>query len=371
MADTPLAHILFISPLETYSNSPQPNTTILSVPLPSLRSAFTVPKSISLPLCPITVHGLLAADLALDTSTIRAPWRAVLPTFSDFQSSMPLLWPTSLQSLLPPTATTLLNNQKKKLAADWSTVSSAFPDLSYDNYVYAWLLVNTRTFYFLSASKKPGYTHPTNRDDCMALQPFADYFNHTSSSSPSGTSTECVVSFTATGYTFTTPSFCTIEKGTEIFITYGDHSNDFLLAEYGFILADGENEWDEISLDPYILPLFSASQKEKLDEMGFLGNYALDRREVCYRTQVSLRILFLPLKKWQRFANGADYGEQDQKDVDHLLLEVLKRYQNDATRTIKKIGGLKEGLPSQRDTLSKRWKQLHLLLQTAIDRIQS
>jgi hypothetical protein len=205
----------------------------------------------------------------------------------------------------------------------------------------------------------------------MALQPFADYFNHTSSSfPPSGSSTECVVSFTATGYTFTTPSFCTIEKGTEIFISYGDHSNDFLLTEYGFIIADGENEWDEISLDPYILPLFSASQKEKLDEVGFLGNYALDQREVCYRTQVALRILCLPLRKWQRFANGADYGEQDQKDVDHLLLEVLEMYQKDITKTIKEIRGVKEGLSSQRETLSKRWKQLSLLLQTAIDRIQ-
>jgi hypothetical protein len=116
--------------------------------------------------------------------------------------------------------------------------------------------------------------------------------------------------------------------------------------------------------------LFSASQKEKLDEVGFLGNYALDQREVCYRTQVALRILCLPLRKWQRFANGADYGEQDQKDVDHLLLEVLEMYQKDITKTIKEIRGVKEGLSSQRETLSKRWKQLSLLLQTAIDRIQ-
>ena len=182
----------------------------------------------------------------MDTSEGRALWRAVLPTKEDFEESMPLMWHPLLQTLLPPASLSLLENQKKKLSLDWTTVSTAFPTLSYDHYLYNWLIVNTRTFYF--TSRKIKTKNPLNRDDCMALIPFADYFNHADVGS--------VVTFSPSGY-----KICTdrqIEKGEEIYISYGNHSNDFLLAEYGFILD--ENKWDEISLDELILPLFLKSR---------------------------------------------------------------------------------------------------------------
>jgi hypothetical protein len=40
------------------------------------------------------------------------------------------------------------------------------------------------------------------------------------------------------------------------------------------------NKWDEISLDKFILPMFSDQQKAKLEEMGFLGKYVLDGKGV-------------------------------------------------------------------------------------------
>jgi hypothetical protein len=214
---------------------------------------------------------------------------------------MPLLYTPSLQSLLPPAALALLTNQKTKLATDWAAVSKAFPDLQYKTYLHNWLIVNTRTFYFVSPKTKPKNV-PKNRDDCMALNPFADYFNHTSPNAPTccnvcSTSTSPLspltpislkqdiyhklthsqVAFTAAGYTITTRPHPTptIPAGSEIHISYGNHSNDFLLAEYGFIMS--ENEHDLISLDDLLLPLFSASQKAPLEEKGFLGNYVLDQ----------------------------------------------------------------------------------------------
>lgn len=191
----------------------------------------------------------------------------------------------------------------------------------------------------------------------MALNPFADYFNHTDDQG-------CEVTFGPNGYAITTDK--PIKKGEEIYISYGNHSNDFLLAEYGFILE--ENKWDEICLDSYILPLLSEIQKKTLKDAGFLGKYVLDKETVCYRTQVALRLLCLPLKDWRRFLNGHDDGK-DQSAVDQLLLKILRPYSKTVEETIKSLAVLDCGLASQRETLSRRWRQIHLILRSAIARI--
>ena len=77
----------------------------------------------------------------------------------------------------------LLNLQKKKLERDYSFVHDAFPEISRQDYTYNWLLVNTRTFYHLltADTRKKGRQRrlpPVARDDCMALCPLADCFNH-------------------------------------------------------------------------------------------------------------------------------------------------------------------------------------------------
>ncbi|KAK0127103.1 hypothetical protein ONS96_006661 [Cadophora gregata f. sp. sojae] len=342
------------------------NEVLLNVPLSALRTANTVPKDILRALPKTTVHNLLAADLTLDSSALRAPWHAVLPTQDTFENSMPLLWPTSLQELLPPQAAKLLSNQQSKLKQDWALTSAAFPTITYETYLHSWLVINTRTFYFVSPApkvkSKPGPT-PKNRDDCLALNPFADYFNHTSSPSA------CEVGFSVDGYTVT--SSVPIKKGEEIYISYGHHSNDFLLTEYGFILAGDANKWDEVDLDAYVLGLLNADKKEILKEEGFLGNYVLDQETVCYRTQVALRLACLPIGKWRSFVSGLDDGEKDQSKVDQVLLKLLQKHQNDVLEKMRSVRKLDEGKPDQRDTLEKRWQQIGALLQRAIDRIQS
>jgi hypothetical protein len=280
---------------------------------------------------------------------------------------MPLLWNPTLQSLLPTTAHKLLLNQQRKLKVDWSAVSAALPNIKYEDYVYRWLLINTRTFYFLSPLPAHQKLHPKNRDDCMAQSPFSDYFNHTSSPSA------CSVTFSSSGYTITTPA--KIKKGEEVYISYGNHSNDFLLTEYGFILPEegGGNQWDEIPLDAFILPLFSAKQKERLEERRFLGKYILDRKDVCYRTQVALRILVLPIRKWERFVDGLEDMEDEQGAVDRVLGKVLKNLKIEVQGKMELVEGLKEdvGMKCQRDMLRRRWMQIEGLIQAALVRIQS
>lgn len=333
-------------------------STLLTVPMTIIRTAATVPKSISKSIGPISVHGLLAADLAMDNSATTAPWRAVMPTRQDFKESMPLMWDPNLQALLPLTSKTLLENQKRKLSKDWASTYKCFPDLVYEDYLYHWLVVNTRTFHYTSSSRQS--KKPSNPDDCMALNPFADYFNHTDSQG-------CEVSFGPDGYKIHTAH--TIEQGDEIYISYGSHSNDFLLAEYGFILS--ENKWDETSLDSCILPLFSKQQKQQLDEVGFLGKYTLDKETTCHRTQVALRLLCLSGKRWQRFVGGQDDGEKEQPAVDACLAQILDGYLDHVEEKMERLTMLDSGLDSQRTALSNRWKQIHYLLKSTIERIRS
>ena len=70
--------------------------------------------------------------------------------------------------------TGLLYKQEEKLKKDWKTVRGVFPDADIETYTHYWLIVNTRTFYFMP----PGVKNAPPQADRMALCPFADYFNH-------------------------------------------------------------------------------------------------------------------------------------------------------------------------------------------------
>jgi hypothetical protein len=146
-----------------------------------------------------------------------------------------------------------------------------------------------------------------------------------------------------------------------MYISYGSHSNDFLLAEYGFILD--KNRWDEVSLDPFILPMLSVKQKQVLDDAGFLGKYVLDSDAVCYRTQVALRLLCLPQKKWQRFVHGLDDGEKDQVAVDRLVTKVIQSYLDHVDERVEMIKKVDSDYSAQGRTLIHRWMQTRLVLE--------
>lgn len=159
----------------------------------------------------VSVHGILAAFLThgdADDLEKYALWRRTWPTRRDFKESMPIMWPESLQGLksdgdassstqtnfLPPsisgrwntvrtegdrhdyetTHQNLLAQQQNRLRTAWDTVVAVFPDMDWEAFSYHWLIVNTRSFYYLM----PGQEPPEDKNDAMALLPFADYFNH-------------------------------------------------------------------------------------------------------------------------------------------------------------------------------------------------
>ncbi|KAI1419057.1 SET domain-containing protein [Xylaria sp. FL1777] len=346
----------------------QADEIVLEVPTNCLRTLSTVPKARlrKLSETSISVHGILAADLTLDKSAKYAPWDAVVPRAADL-AGMPLTWPAELQALLPAQSRGLLAKQQAKFSRDRGHAATAFPELrgtrrgdgggDDDGYRHAWLLVNSRTFYYVDAALRR--RRGTSKDDYMALQPVADLFNH-------GDEGGCHVAFGSDGFAFraTAP----YRRGDEVKICYGRHGGDFLLVEYGFVMA--ENCWDETLLDDVVLQRLDARQRERLEEAGFLGGYVLDRETVCHRTQVALRLLCCKVGEWMRFVNGNDDGEASQMAVDKLLLELLREYVAKVDGTIERIRRLEVGEQLQKDILAERWRQIRQLLDTRIASVE-
>lgn len=327
----------------------------------------------------MTVHGLLAADLALNVSANTekyAKWDAVMPSWDDIQQSMPLTWPTTLQNLLPTAAGQIFDKQQKNFEKDWSIVSGKFPipekggikpSCTRDEYLYAWMLVNTRTFYFVTPQ-----TEKLPKADHMALQPVADLFNHTDKGG-------CAVTYDYAD-TFSFRSTKSYEKGEEVYISYGTHHNDFLLVEYGFIL--NKNVWDEVCLDQAILPSLSQPRKDDLEDVSFLGNYVLDKETVCHRTQVALRLLLTDMRngisvdQWQEFVNGMDDGEKSRRRADAVLVSLLKDYGSEVSDKMAKLKSLifeadTETLnESRRGLLLARWEQISGLVEDTTQRLR-
>jgi hypothetical protein len=294
------------------------NTSLVHVALPSIR-ALKLPEQ-------VPVHGKLAAALALwysdPTHTKYAAWQAVWPTQHDFQTTMPIYWSKELQSLLPPAAKLLLTQQRPKLDKDWHDLQPHMASVSKDLFTYTWLIVNTRTFYWSYpdlTNSHPGLPKKRNRltgDDCYAMCPFMDYFNHSNAG--------CNPQHNAKGYSMNADR--AYKAGEEVFFSYGSHTNDFLLVEYGFILD--ANKCDAIPLDHLLVPLLEPEQCAALKEDAFFGNYSLFPAEpiICHRTQAVLRLLVLDSKRYSAFVGGDDDGAREQGRLYGFLVGVLTKY---------------------------------------------
>ncbi|KAM0209807.1 hypothetical protein ACHAQI_006271 [Fusarium lateritium] len=327
------------------------NETILSVPTKALRTIDTVPKHITEPLHGVSVHGVLAAEIALDVSDDFAIWRTVLPTRDDLEGGMPMMWPSELQALLPKRAKDLLDNQTTIFRRECEIVLKAFPKLTRDEYLYAWVLVNTRTFYN-SMPKMKGYAHA----DRLVCMPTADLFNHADKG--------CTLAYSPLGYNVQTDRV--YSQGEEVYLSYGPHSNDFLLTEYGFILDT--NRWDEVYLDEVILPKLNKKQRTELKSINFLGRYVLDdQTQGCHRTQVALRMLCCTPRQWQRFFDAEDDGRSSQAEVDDLLLTSLKEFLRIVEKTSSDIDEIEGGSSSQRELLRRRWQQIASMVTKTIE----
>ncbi|KAM3497804.1 hypothetical protein MY10362_008859 [Beauveria mimosiformis] len=198
---------------------------LVTVPTRAMRGLDTVPAAIRAKLPQeMSIHGLLAADFVLNPPA--ESWVKVIPTIDEF-NSIPFFWPPEAQKLLPGTAKRLLKKQQSNFGRDWEHLQSAYPHVPSEDYMHAWFVVSSRAFYH---ETQQTLLYPWH--DRLALLPVADLFNHAS--------VGCKVSYCAESYDIVADR--EYEKGDEVCTSYGKHSNDFLLAEYGFLLQNNAND---------------------------------------------------------------------------------------------------------------------------------
>lgn len=150
------------------------------------------------------------------------------------------------------------------------------------------------------------------------------------------------------------------DKGEEVVVSYGAHTNDFLLVEYGFILAT--NKHDATTLDHIVLPLLTAAQRDMLDRNAYLGSYYLTSAGFCYRTQVTVRAMVTSGKRLQQFLDGEYDGAGEEEKVDAKSREICRAVEGEIEDGVRATNGL-EGHAVE--VLLQRWKQLGAMLKEA------
>ena len=102
----------------------------------------------------------------------------------------------------------LLEKQEQRLQTAFKAVKAAFPDTDFETFIYYWVVANTRCFHYTPPDEQP----PEDKNDAMALCPFADYFNHSEdgvSRTPylvrrrCSNCVKCEVAYDSNRYTFT------------------------------------------------------------------------------------------------------------------------------------------------------------------------
>lgn len=310
----------------------QKGDVLITVPTRAVRSLETVSRVIRAKIPEgITIHSLLAADLVL--KPLAESWARVIPKLSDFES-FPFFWPETAQDLLPTEAKLLLHRQQSSFKQDWEQLKIAFPNVQLREYTHAWFVVSTRAFYNETPQT---ILYPWH--DRLALLPVADLFNHAA--------TGCQVSYSSKSYTITADR--DYPKGSEVCTSYGDHSNDFLLTEYGFLLQN--NPSDHFTVDDLISPKASTKQAETLKEMATFGALG----QSCK-----------PGAEADNIINNKKRSESTYTTAQVLLHEILENLPEEMKVRRQKITSLDDGDGRCRTLLLERWNQIEELGQKAI-----
>jgi hypothetical protein len=310
----------------------------------------------------MTIHGLLAADLAL-RSPGTEDFLQVMPSMADFEQSMPFMWPAKLQDLLPGQARTILTQQQRRFDRDWAMFHDAFPsgpDLR--EFTHAWFLLNSRTFYY-ETTRTLDYPWV----DRLAVLPVADLFNHDA--------VGCAVDFSPECYTVTADR--PYLAGDEVHISYGEHSNDYLLVEYGFILPDDIDRWDRICLDDVIMPRLTDEQKAHLKQRDMLGGFLYQpETPKSEKVWIALRLLTGRKPRWQRYIKGQEDADGSLALAAGGVLRMVLREYLDLVEArlgaVEQLLGLGLGLDDVKfggdhgEMLRRRWQQIRALTERSL-----
>ncbi|KAE8353124.1 hypothetical protein BDV28DRAFT_148373 [Aspergillus coremiiformis] len=372
-----------------------PQTAMLSID--SIPSSFVdlFPKGTS-------IHGILAAYLTHgDPKTLKEldAWRNVWPSWQELEDSTPILWPAHLRRsnstsddednpsgpvLLPPSVSgrwntfekapvdidydtryqNMLAQEENRLTHAWEQVISVFPKTEWKTFAYYWLIINSRSFYYLS----PGKNEPEDWNDAIAMVPYADYFNHEDNAA-------CEVQFDHIDYTFRATK--RYEKGEEVYMSYGAHSNDFLFVEYGFVLD--KNLSDTIYLDDIIFQDLPISDRKELLLQNAFGNYEVTATGVHPRVETAACLKYMSKRDFRIYIEGRSKRAFDGGKSAQVIRGWIGVYLKESETTMEIISSMLEKLSDARklgdrekwekerlQMLLGRWRQIQELCEEAL-----
>lgn len=331
-----------------------------------------------------SIHGILAAYLAHgDAKSLKEldAWRNVWPSWQELEDSTPILWPAHLRrsnsayedddnlsrpSLLPPSVSGLWNSfekvpvgvdydtryqnmlaqEEKRLRRAWEQILTVFPDTEWKTFAYYWLIINSRSFYYIS----PGKGEPEDWNDAIAMVPYADYFNHEDNAA-------CEVRFDHIDYTFTATR--RYEKGEEVYMSYGAHSNDFLFVEYGFFLDT--NASDSIYLDDIIFQDLSIPNKKDLVHNDSFGNFEVTTEGVGARIEIAACLKYMSKRDFRIYIEGRSKRAFDAEKSAEIIRGWIGVYIQECEETVGIIGSMIDQLSgSMKLGRDKKWEKERL-----------
>ncbi|MCO5589912.1 hypothetical protein L7F22_043881 [Adiantum nelumboides] len=166
-------------------------------------------------------------------------------------------------------------------------------------------------------------------------------------------------------------------QGEEVFISYGPHSNGFLLSEYGFIIPNIQsndlsewkgNRYAEVHVDHIIIKMLEKQGKqgkakiELLQEQGYWGEYTIhpfpSPAHPSYRLLLSARSIAVdlhenePLEKngeinaWYQNLQGIrdNINQRNEKRMHTILAEICMSICQDADQH---VAAIKSSIPPQ------------------------
>ncbi|KAF2150382.1 SET domain-containing protein [Myriangium duriaei CBS 260.36] len=327
-------------------------TTIIHVPPKAM--LLPRPSNNLSPQAALTSHLL---HLSTTSDPRYAACATVWPTRSDFRSSLAWFAPTDrnldYKHLFPKS----LAGAYERLVVDAEHDRTALGREEGDEeFMYHWAIANTRSFSWKPAGAREGR---------MVICPFLDYMNHCQAGDG------CEVKMDSRGYTLVANR--NYDTGEEILATYGAHSNDKLLAHYGFTMPGSQD--DSISLDEIILAGKHAhkEQRHTLESVGYLGNYSLtpSTNEICFRTQVALRTRLLTSNEWEYYmGSGDDIANDKSEEVKESLCRMIRGHienMTDMTTKLKQVRDEGKGHTQVLSSILERWRQIQDALQKYID----
>jgi len=210
-------------------------------------------------------------------------------------------------------------------------------EITEDDLTSAWIALNTRTVYLSHKSDDSNVTNVSNhRDDTSnwALVPFLDCLNHHSKAKMKTNHSETHFQIT---------SSAEIESGQQVYISYGQHSDTFLLIEYGFVIGqENDHNFVEIETDAIITSkVIPVNERQTIltqaAHFGCDSGFGIMNDGSLTWSLIRICGLASGVTEHAIYDSLSDWPMKSKTSTTELLIEILARKKKEFERSREKI----------------------------------